>query len=43
MCPWRDIPLLVRAFVDQFSKAMSKSVTSISQSNLDALQRYPHG
>jgi len=36
-----DIPLLVRAFVDQFSKAMGKTVTSISQSNLDALQRYP--
>jgi transcriptional regulator with GAF, ATPase, and Fis domain len=35
-----DIPLLVRAFADQFSKAMGKTITSISQSNLDALQRY---
>jgi transcriptional regulator with GAF, ATPase, and Fis domain len=35
-----DIPLLVRAFVDQFSKAMGKTVTSIPQSNLDALLRY---
>ncbi len=36
-----DIPLLVRAFADQFSKAMGKTITSISQSNLDTLQRYP--
>jgi formate hydrogenlyase transcriptional activator len=36
-----DIPLLVRAFADQFSKAMGKTITSIPQSNLDALQRYP--
>jgi len=36
-----DIPLLVRAFADQFSKAMGKTIDSIPQSNLDALQRYP--
>jgi len=36
-----DIPLLVRAFVDQYSRAMGKAITSISQSSLDALQRYP--
>jgi transcriptional regulator with GAF, ATPase, and Fis domain len=35
-----DIPLLARAFVDQFSKTMGKTVTSIPQSHLDALQRY---
>ncbi len=35
-----DIPLLVRAFVDQFAKAMRKTINSIPQSNLDALQRY---
>ena len=35
-----DIPLLVRAFADQFSRAMGKTITSIPQSNLDALQRY---
>jgi formate hydrogenlyase transcriptional activator len=36
-----DIPLLVRAFADQLSKAMGKTITTIPQSNLDALQRYP--
>ncbi len=36
-----DIPLLVRAFTDEFSKTMGKTITSISQSNLDMLQRYP--
>ncbi len=35
-----DIPLLVRTFVDQLSKAMGKTINSISQSNLDALQHY---
>ncbi len=36
-----DIPLLVRAFVEEFSKTIGKTITSISQSNLDMLQRYP--
>jgi len=36
-----DIPLLVRAFAEEFSKTMGKTITSISQSNLDMLQRYP--
>ncbi len=35
-----DIPMLVRAFVNEFSKAMGKTIESIPQSNLDALQRY---
>ncbi len=35
-----DIPLLVRVFADQFAKAMGKSITCISQSDLEALQRY---
>ena len=35
-----DIPPLVRAFVDQYATSMGKTVTSISQSSLDALQRY---
>jgi len=35
-----DIPLLVRAFADQFCRAMGKTVTGIPQSDLDALQRH---
>jgi len=37
----QDIPLLIHAFIDQFSRAMGKTITSISRSNLDALQHYP--
>ena len=35
-----DIPSLVRAFVREFSKSMSKAVDSIPQATMDALQRY---
>ncbi|MDS4043042.1 MAG: sigma 54-interacting transcriptional regulator [Candidatus Competibacter sp.] len=35
-----DIPLLVWTFVDEFSKAMGKSVEAITKTNLRALQQY---
>jgi transcriptional regulator with PAS, ATPase and Fis domain len=35
-----DIPMLVRRFVDEFSRAMGKSIESIAQEDLAALQRY---
>ena len=36
-----DIPLLVWAFVEEFSKAMGKSVEAIAKASLRALQQYP--
>jgi len=36
-----DIPLLVWAFVEEFSKAMGKAVEAIAKSSLRALQQYP--
>ena len=36
-----DIPALVWAFVDEFSKAMGKRVESISKEHMAGLQRYP--
>jgi len=36
-----DIPVLVCAFVEEFSKTMGKSVETIAKSTLQALQRYP--
>jgi len=36
-----DIPLLVWTFVEEFSKAMGKSVEAIAKSSLQALQHYP--
>ncbi|MDZ7621139.1 MAG: sigma 54-interacting transcriptional regulator [Candidatus Competibacteraceae bacterium] len=36
-----DIPLLVWAFVEEFSKAMGQSVETIAKSSLQALQQYP--
>jgi transcriptional regulator with GAF, ATPase, and Fis domain len=36
-----DIPLLVCAFMEEFSKAMGQSVETIAQSSLQALQQYP--
>ena len=36
-----DIPLLVRRFVNELSPSLGKRVDSISDANLDALQRYP--
>lgn len=36
-----DIPTLVWAFVDEFSKAMGKRVESIAKEQIAALQRYP--
>jgi transcriptional regulator with GAF, ATPase, and Fis domain len=35
-----DVPLLVWAFVDEFSKAMGKPVEAVSKSSLRALQAY---
>jgi PAS domain S-box-containing protein len=35
-----DIPLLVWAFVDEFSKAMGKSIEAIAKASLRALQQY---
>ncbi|MFO1425319.1 MAG: sigma 54-interacting transcriptional regulator [Candidatus Competibacteraceae bacterium] len=35
-----DIPLLVWAFIEEFSKAMGKSVEAIAKSSLRALQQY---
>jgi formate hydrogenlyase transcriptional activator len=35
-----DIPLLIRRFVDEFSKAFGKRVDEIPRENLAALQRY---
>ena len=36
-----DIPLLVWAFVEEFSKAMGKSVEAIGKASLRGLQQYP--
>ncbi len=36
-----DIPLLVWAFVEEFSKAMGKPVEAIAKASLRALQQYP--
>jgi transcriptional regulator with GAF, ATPase, and Fis domain len=36
-----DVPLLVWAFVDEFSKAMGKSIEAVSKSSLLRLQQYP--
>ena len=36
-----DIPTLVWAFVDEFSKTMGKRLESISKEHMAALQRYP--
>jgi transcriptional regulator with GAF, ATPase, and Fis domain len=36
-----DIPLLVRRFVDEFSKAFGKRIETIPRDTMDALQRYP--
>jgi transcriptional regulator with GAF, ATPase, and Fis domain len=36
-----DIPSLVWAFVDEFSRALGKPIESISKEHLMALQRYP--
>ena len=38
---WEDIPLLVWAFVEEFSKAMGKPVEAIAKASLRALQQYP--
>jgi formate hydrogenlyase transcriptional activator len=35
-----DIPLLIHAFVSEFSKTFGKSIESIDKDSLDALQRY---
>jgi transcriptional regulator with GAF, ATPase, and Fis domain len=35
-----DLPLLVRAFVDEFSAAMGKTIHSIAKEDLAALQQY---
>ncbi len=35
-----DIPILVSAFVDQFSTATGHNITTIPKSTMDALQRY---
>jgi transcriptional regulator with GAF, ATPase, and Fis domain len=36
-----DIPLLVQAFVTEFSEKMGKKIRSLPKKNMDALQRYP--
>ena len=36
-----DIPMLVSAFVNEFSRALGKRVESISKEQMTALQRYP--
>jgi len=36
-----DIPLLAWSFVDEFSKAMGKTIEAISKSGLRALNQYP--
>jgi transcriptional regulator with GAF, ATPase, and Fis domain len=36
-----DIPLLVRHFVEEFSRRMSKTIETISSGTMDALCRYP--
>ncbi|MBT8341476.1 MAG: sigma 54-interacting transcriptional regulator [Desulfatitalea sp.] len=36
-----DIPMLVRAFVREFSKPMGKTIDTIPARNLSALKRYP--
>jgi transcriptional regulator with GAF, ATPase, and Fis domain len=36
-----DIPVLVWSFVEEFSKAFGKSITTISREDMAALQRYP--
>ena len=36
-----DIPTLAWAFVDEFSKAFGKTITTISKDDMAALQRYP--
>jgi formate hydrogenlyase transcriptional activator len=35
-----DIPMLVRVFVDEFSKKMGKTIQTLSSKSLDALQHY---
>ncbi|MCG3162420.1 MAG: DNA-binding transcriptional activator HyfR [Acidobacteria bacterium] len=35
-----DIPLLTRHFIDKFNARFKRSITSISQQSLDALERY---
>ena len=35
-----DIPLLVRAFVNEFTRALGKDVRSVSKSSCEALERY---
>jgi PAS domain S-box-containing protein len=36
-----DIPLLVWAFVEEFSRTLGKSVRAIAKESMEALQRYP--
>ncbi len=36
-----DIPLLVWAFVDEFGKAMGKTVRTVDENDMEALMRYP--
>jgi len=36
-----DIPVLVWSFVDEYSRAFGKNVTSIAREDMTALQRYP--
>lgn len=36
-----DVPRLARAFIDEFAKATGKSIETVSQASIDALQQYP--
>jgi transcriptional regulator with GAF, ATPase, and Fis domain len=37
----QDVPLLVWAFVEEFSRAMGKTVRGVAKESMEALQRYP--
>jgi len=36
-----DIPLLVWAFVEEFSKSLGRPIRAIAKENMEALERYP--
>jgi len=36
-----DIPLMVQAFIERYSKKMDKQITSISKETIESLQNYP--
>jgi formate hydrogenlyase transcriptional activator len=37
----QDIPLLVWAFIEEFSKALGKSIRSVAKESMEELERYP--